>query len=47
MELKVLWGFGMAAATFGLVMGGIIGGPLAKFLINRYKLSNEKSYKTK
>ena len=34
----------MAAATFGLVMGGIIGGPLAKFLINRYKLSNEKSY---
>ena len=32
----------MAAATFGLVMGGIIGGPLAKFLINRYKLSNEK-----
>ena len=42
MELKVLWGFGMAAATFGLVMGGIIGGPLAKFLINRYKLSSEK-----
>ena len=35
-------GLGMAAATFGLVMGGIIGGPLAKFLINRYKLSNEK-----
>lgn len=35
-------GLGMAAATFGLVMGGIIGGPLAKFLINRYKLSSEK-----
>lgn len=33
-------GLGMAAATFGLVMGGIIGGPLAKFLINRYKLSH-------
>ncbi|WP_198306080.1 sodium/glutamate symporter [Arcobacter vandammei] len=36
---------GMAAATFGLVMGGIIGGPLAKFLINRYKLANETSKK--
>ena len=36
---------GMAAATFGLVMGGIIGGPLAKFLINRYKLASEKSRK--
>ena len=35
-------GLGMAAATFGLVMGGIIGGPLAKFLINRYKLKKEK-----
>ena len=33
---------GMAGATFGLVMGGIIGGPLAKFLINRYKLKKEK-----
>ena len=31
---------GMAGATFGLVMGGIIGGPLAKFLINRYKIKN-------
>ena len=36
---------GMAGATFGLVMGGIIGGPLAKFLINRYKLASEKSRK--
>jgi len=31
---------GMAAATFGLVTGGLIGGPLAKFLINRYKLKS-------
>lgn len=31
---------GMAGATFGLVMGGIIGGPLAKLLINRYKIKN-------
>lgn len=31
---------GMASATFGLIIGGIIGGPLAKLLINRYKLSN-------
>ena len=31
---------GMAGATFGLVMGGIIGGPLSKLLINRYKIKN-------
>lgn len=28
----------MASATFGLVSGGIIGGPVAKFLIKKYKL---------
>ena len=28
----------MACATFGLVMGGIIGGPVARFLIKRHKL---------
>ncbi|MDM1756226.1 MULTISPECIES: sodium/glutamate symporter [Acinetobacter] len=31
---------GMASATFGLIIGGIIGGPLAKLLINRYQLSS-------
>lgn len=31
---------GMASATFGLVMGGLIGGPLAKYLINKNKLSS-------
>lgn len=34
---------GMASATFGLIIGGIIGGPLAKLLINRYQLSNPKT----
>ncbi|MGL2560119.1 sodium/glutamate symporter [Helicobacter pylori] len=29
---------GMACATFGLVSGGIIGGPVAKYLISKYKL---------
>ncbi len=29
---------GIAAATFGLVAGGIIGGPVARFLIRRHKL---------
>jgi len=29
---------GIACATFGLILGGLIGGPIAKFLINRYKL---------
>lgn len=32
---------GMASATFGLIIGGVIGGPLAKFLINRHKLATE------
>ncbi|WP_179994302.1 sodium/glutamate symporter [Acinetobacter sp. YH1901136] len=30
---------GMASATFGLIIGGLIGGPLAKTLINRYQLA--------
>ena len=29
---------GIACATFGLVLGGLLGGPLAKFLIRRHKL---------
>lgn len=28
----------MACATFGLIMGGIIGGPVARFLIRKHKL---------
>jgi len=30
---------GIACATFGLVLGGLIGGPIAKFLITHYRLS--------
>ena len=30
---------GLACATFGLLLGGLMGGPIAKFLINRYNLS--------
>lgn len=29
---------GIAVATFGLVVGGIVGGPISQFLINRYQL---------
>ncbi len=29
---------GVACATFGLIMGGVVGGPLAKFLISRFAL---------
>lgn len=29
---------GLAAATVGLVAGGLIGGPIVKYLINKYKL---------
>lgn len=31
---------GIACATFGLVLGGICGGPIASFLIKRYQLSS-------
>ncbi|TCM63703.1 ESS family glutamate:Na+ symporter [Acinetobacter calcoaceticus] len=31
---------GMASATFGLVIGGIMGGPVAKFLIKRHQLAD-------
>lgn len=31
---------GMASATFGLIIGGLIGGPLAKLLINKHQLSS-------
>lgn len=30
---------GIACATFGLILGGVIGGPIAKFLIQRYQLN--------
>ena len=30
---------GLASATFGLVAGGVIGGPLGRYLIERYRLS--------
>ena len=29
---------GLACATFGLIFGGIVGGPIARFLVWRYKL---------
>ncbi|QIC79579.1 sodium/glutamate symporter [Acinetobacter indicus] len=34
---------GMASATFGLIIGGIVGGPLAKLLINRYQLATPRT----
>ncbi|EPK5415900.1 sodium/glutamate symporter [Acinetobacter baumannii] len=34
---------GMASATFGLIIGGVIGGPIAKLLINRYSLAQAKT----
>jgi ESS family glutamate:Na+ symporter len=33
---------GIACATFGLILASLMGGPTAKFLIGRYKLSPEK-----
>ena len=34
---------GLASATFGLIMGGLIGGPIARYLINRNNLSSESN----
>ena len=31
---------GFAAATLGLIMGGIVGGPVARYLIDKYKLKS-------
>lgn len=34
---------GLACATFGLIFGGIIGGPIARFLVWKHQLSPESS----
>ena len=34
---------GLASATFGLIMGGLIGGPIARYLINRNNLASESN----
>lgn len=36
---------GFASATLGLIMGGIIGGPIAKILIEKYHLKSSSAYK--
>jgi len=40
-DMKVLKQGGMAAATFGLIAGSMIGGPLSEFIIRR-KLTQEQ-----
>lgn len=37
---------GIAAATIGLILGGILGGPISKFLIEKYKLKPPKKNTT-
>lgn len=37
---------GMASATFGLIIAGMLGGVVAKFLIKRHHLANEKQVTT-
>jgi ESS family glutamate:Na+ symporter len=32
---------GIACATFGLILGGLLGGPLARFLVHRHKLESD------
>lgn len=37
-NLQMVMELSMMVATVGLIVGGLIGGPIAQFLINRYKL---------
>ncbi|TAA47122.1 sodium/glutamate symporter [Corallincola spongiicola] len=37
--------FAMAAATFGLIIGGVVGGPVGQGLINKYKLREGYNHK--
>lgn len=34
---------GMAAATFGIMCGGLIGGPISRYLIDKYKLTSNEN----
>jgi ESS family glutamate:Na+ symporter len=40
-QLKNAMEVGVACATFGLVLGGLIGGPIAHFLIKRHNLKSQ------
>jgi len=37
-EIELAGEIGIACATFGLIIGGLLGGPLARFLVQRHKL---------
>lgn len=37
---------GITAATFGLILSGLLGGPIAKFLIVKYNLKSSNPYKS-
>ena len=37
----------MAAATLGLILGGLVGGPVSKRLIKKYNLKSDTSYHEK
>ncbi|GKV69258.1 sodium/glutamate symporter [Sporosarcina sp. NCCP-2716] len=43
MGIDSAFSIGIAAATFGLVAGGLVGGPLVKFLINKYNLKSTET----
>ncbi|WJY26272.1 sodium/glutamate symporter [Sporosarcina trichiuri] len=47
MGIDSAFSIGIAAATFGLVAGGLVGGPLVKFLINKYNLKSNEAADTK
>ena len=40
-DIQLAGEIGIACATFGLILGGLLGGPLARFLVNRHKLESD------
>ncbi|HKO87827.1 MAG TPA: sodium/glutamate symporter [Burkholderiales bacterium] len=42
-NLQAVMELSMTVATLGLILGGIIAGPIAQYLINRYKLRSQAS----
>ncbi|WP_370838727.1 sodium/glutamate symporter [Intestinibacter bartlettii] len=46
MELENACAIGIAAATLGLITGGLLGGPVGRFLIYKYDFKTIKRRKS-
>ena len=41
-KITLIWMARIACATFGLILASLMGGPIAKFLINRHNLTPDE-----